>query len=123
LGASDRLGPELEICNDHFLEADTFAHCWESLLLLFENPCCTMAFVTTAESWATLKPFCSFDQRLPWRMLETIERVDTLRPIKPATMAKMKRFCFHTISKGFWSNDGSLWHSILAMFRRNHHWL
>ena len=41
LGASYRLGPELELCGygceDHFLEADTFAHCWESLMLLFEN--------------------------------------------------------------------------------------
>jgi len=34
-GASYRLGPELEICGygaeDHFLEVDTFQHCWESL--------------------------------------------------------------------------------------------
>ena len=41
LGASYRLGPELEICGygceDHFLETDTFAHCWESLMLLLEN--------------------------------------------------------------------------------------
>jgi len=40
-GATYRLGPELEICGygceDHFLEDDTFAHCWESLMLLFEN--------------------------------------------------------------------------------------
>lgn len=37
-GATYRLGPELEIsgygCEDHFLEADTFAHCWESLVEL-----------------------------------------------------------------------------------------
>jgi hypothetical protein len=35
-GATYRLGPELEIsgygCEDHFLEQDTFAHCWESLV-------------------------------------------------------------------------------------------
>lgn len=40
-GAAYRLGPELEIsgygCEDHFLEQDTFAHCWESLVLLFEK--------------------------------------------------------------------------------------
>lgn len=40
-GASYRLGPELELCGygceDHFLEADTFAHCWESLLVLLER--------------------------------------------------------------------------------------
>lgn len=39
-GASYRLGPELEICGygceDHFLESDTFAHCWESLAKLIE---------------------------------------------------------------------------------------
>lgn len=37
-GSTYRLGPELEIsgygCEDHFLEADTFAHCWESLVEL-----------------------------------------------------------------------------------------
>ena len=37
-GATYRLGPELEVsgygCEDHFLEADTFAHCWESLVEL-----------------------------------------------------------------------------------------
>jgi NAD+ synthase (glutamine-hydrolysing) len=41
LGASYRLGPELEIsgygCEDHFLEQDTFAHCWESLAELMER--------------------------------------------------------------------------------------
>ena len=41
LGATYRLGPELEIsgygCEDHFLEQDTFAHCWESLEALFER--------------------------------------------------------------------------------------
>lgn len=41
LRASYRLGPELEIsgygCEDHFLEQDTFAHCWESLEELFER--------------------------------------------------------------------------------------
>ena len=40
-GASYRLGPELEICgygcDDHFLEMDTFAHCWESLAELLES--------------------------------------------------------------------------------------
>ncbi|KAL7566189.1 hypothetical protein ACA910_011263 [Epithemia clementina (nom. ined.)] len=40
-GASYRLGPELEIsgygCEDHFLETDTFAHCWESLAKLMES--------------------------------------------------------------------------------------
>jgi NAD+ synthase (glutamine-hydrolysing) len=41
LGAFYRLGPELEIsgygCEDHFLEQDTFAHCWESLEELLER--------------------------------------------------------------------------------------
>lgn len=41
LGASYRLGPELEIpgygCEDHFLEHDTFTHCWESLEQLLEQ--------------------------------------------------------------------------------------
>jgi len=40
-GATYRLGPELEIsgygCEDHFLEQDTFAHCWESLVQLFDE--------------------------------------------------------------------------------------
>ena len=40
-GASYRLGPELELsgygCEDHFFEADTFAHCWESLVDLLEK--------------------------------------------------------------------------------------
>jgi NAD+ synthase (glutamine-hydrolysing) len=40
-GAVYRLGPELEIsgygCEDHFLEQDTFAHCWESLAILMER--------------------------------------------------------------------------------------
>jgi NAD+ synthase (glutamine-hydrolysing) len=40
-GATYRLGPELELsgygCEDHFLEQDTFAHCWESLVQLFEK--------------------------------------------------------------------------------------
>jgi NAD+ synthase (glutamine-hydrolysing) len=40
-GASYRLGPELELsgygCEDHFLEADTFAHCWESLVTLIRR--------------------------------------------------------------------------------------
>jgi len=39
-GASYRLGPELELCGygceDHFLESDTFAHCWESLAWLLD---------------------------------------------------------------------------------------
>jgi len=41
LGASYRLGPELEICGygceDHYLELDTFRHCWESLAELLEK--------------------------------------------------------------------------------------
>lgn len=40
-GCVYRLGPELEICGygceDHFLEQDTFAHCWESLSELLER--------------------------------------------------------------------------------------
>ena len=40
-GASYRLGPELEICGygceDHFLENDTFDHCWESLVQLLNE--------------------------------------------------------------------------------------
>ena len=40
-GATYRLGPELELsgygCEDHFFEADTFAHCWESLVELLER--------------------------------------------------------------------------------------
>uniref|UniRef100_A0A6U2XUR6 Glutamine-dependent NAD(+) synthetase n=1 Tax=Entomoneis paludosa TaxID=265537 RepID=A0A6U2XUR6_9STRA len=40
-GASYRLGPELEIsgygCEDHFLESDTFSHCWETLAKLLEE--------------------------------------------------------------------------------------
>jgi len=40
-GASYRLGPELELCGygceDHFLELDTFEHCWESLASLLEK--------------------------------------------------------------------------------------
>jgi len=40
-GASYRLGPELEMCGygceDHFLELDTFEHCWESLASLFDE--------------------------------------------------------------------------------------
>jgi NAD+ synthase (glutamine-hydrolysing) len=43
LGATYRLGPELEMtgygCEDHFLESDTFAHCWESLAALLERGC------------------------------------------------------------------------------------
>lgn len=41
MGATYRLGPELEICGygceDHFLESDTFLHCWESLEELFDK--------------------------------------------------------------------------------------
>lgn len=44
-GATYRLGPELELsgygCEDHFLEADTFAHCWESLVRLLVEEGCT----------------------------------------------------------------------------------
>lgn len=40
-GASYRLGPELELsgygCEDHFLESDTYRHCWESLAELLER--------------------------------------------------------------------------------------
>ncbi|EQC40110.1 NAD+ synthase (glutamine-hydrolysing) [Saprolegnia diclina VS20] len=40
-GATYRLGPELEICGygceDHFLEADTFFHCWESMATLLSS--------------------------------------------------------------------------------------
>lgn len=40
-GSSYRLGPELEICGygceDHFFEADTVKHCWESLLILLKG--------------------------------------------------------------------------------------
>lgn len=40
-GCVYRLGPELEICGygceDHFLEHDTFAHCWESLAELLDR--------------------------------------------------------------------------------------
>lgn len=40
-GAIYRLGPELEVsgygCEDHFLEQDTFTHCWESLVQLLER--------------------------------------------------------------------------------------
>ena len=36
LGATYRLGPELELsgygCEDHFLEMDTMEHCWRSLV-------------------------------------------------------------------------------------------
>jgi NAD+ synthase (glutamine-hydrolysing) len=36
-----RLGPELEICGygceDHYYEYDTYLHCWESLIVLFER--------------------------------------------------------------------------------------
>ena len=43
-GARYRLGPELEIpgygCNDHFIESDTFLHCWEVLACLLENQIC-----------------------------------------------------------------------------------
>mmetsp|Transcript_7411 Transcript_7411/g.14774 ORF Transcript_7411/g.14774 Transcript_7411/m.14774 type:complete len:796 (-) Transcript_7411:317-2704(-) len=39
-GATYRLGPELELCGygceDHFLESDTYLHCWESLAELFD---------------------------------------------------------------------------------------
>lgn len=41
LGASYRLGPELEVsgygCEDHFLETDTVDHCWESLAMILER--------------------------------------------------------------------------------------
>jgi NAD+ synthase (glutamine-hydrolysing) len=40
-GARYRLGPELEVpgygCEDHFLEADTFTHCWESVIALLSD--------------------------------------------------------------------------------------
>lgn len=43
-GASLRVGPELEIsgygCLDHFLEGDTFLHCWEALAQIIDHPDC-----------------------------------------------------------------------------------
>ncbi|KAJ0408384.1 hypothetical protein P43SY_003110 [Pythium insidiosum] len=40
-GATYRIGPELEVCGygceDHFLEADTFFHCWESMETLLAS--------------------------------------------------------------------------------------
>jgi NAD+ synthase (glutamine-hydrolysing) len=40
-GAKYRVGPELELCGygceDHFLEMDTFTHCWESLASLLSD--------------------------------------------------------------------------------------
>lgn len=40
-GATYRTGPELEVCGygceDHFLEPDTFYHCWESLIDLLQT--------------------------------------------------------------------------------------
>ncbi|KAF2022838.1 putative glutamine dependent NAD+ synthetase [Setomelanomma holmii] len=43
-GASLRVGPELEICGygclDHFLESDTYLHCWEMLLDILTDPDC-----------------------------------------------------------------------------------
>ncbi|ELT96786.1 hypothetical protein CAPTEDRAFT_205115 [Capitella teleta] len=45
LGATYRLGPELEIsgygCNDHFLESDTALHCMQVLAELLASPVCT----------------------------------------------------------------------------------
>ena len=42
-GSSYRLGPELELCGygceDHFLESDTFTHCWESLAEIVVSGC------------------------------------------------------------------------------------
>ena len=39
--AKYRLGPELEIpgygCEDHFLEGDTFRHCWEVLAQILQS--------------------------------------------------------------------------------------
>ncbi|RLN49993.1 hypothetical protein BBJ29_002788 [Phytophthora kernoviae] len=41
LGARYRVGPELEVCGygceDHFLEQDTFFHCWESLEMILRS--------------------------------------------------------------------------------------
>eukprot|EP00922_Rhytidocystis_sp_ex-Travisia-forbesii_P024431 GHVS01035855.1.p1 GENE.GHVS01035855.1~~GHVS01035855.1.p1 ORF type:complete len:437 (+),score=78.45 GHVS01035855.1:95-1405(+) len=41
-GAKLRVGPELELCGygceDHFLEADTITHCWESVHRILEHP-------------------------------------------------------------------------------------
>lgn len=40
-GAKYRLGPELEVpgygCEDHFLEMDTFEHCWQSICKLLDS--------------------------------------------------------------------------------------
>lgn len=40
-GSKYRVGPELEICGygceDHFLEQDTFFHCWESIIQLLKT--------------------------------------------------------------------------------------
>lgn len=40
-GARYRLGPELEVCGygceDHFLEVDTFTHCWQSMAVLLAD--------------------------------------------------------------------------------------
>eukprot|EP01116_Phalansterium_solitarium_P025311 TRINITY_DN9616_c0_g1_i2.p1 TRINITY_DN9616_c0_g1~~TRINITY_DN9616_c0_g1_i2.p1 ORF type:complete len:723 (-),score=327.73 TRINITY_DN9616_c0_g1_i2:182-2350(-) len=40
-GATYRIGPELEVCGysceDHFLEQDTFLHCWEALAQLLKT--------------------------------------------------------------------------------------
>jgi NAD+ synthase (glutamine-hydrolysing) len=40
-GATYRVGPELEVCGygceDHFLEADTFFHCWESMEAILQS--------------------------------------------------------------------------------------
>ncbi|KAJ3410590.1 glutamine-dependent NAD(+) synthetase [Chytridiales sp. JEL 0842] len=44
LGATYRLGPELEICgygcNDHYLELDTEQHCWEVVVELLKSEVC-----------------------------------------------------------------------------------
>jgi len=40
-GATYRIGPELEVCGygceDHFLEQDTFYHCWESMCTILRS--------------------------------------------------------------------------------------
>ncbi|KAF2735300.1 glutamine-dependent NAD(+) synthetase with GAT domain-containing protein [Polyplosphaeria fusca] len=44
LGATLRVGPELEVtgygCLDHFLESDTYLHCWEMLSQLLQDTTC-----------------------------------------------------------------------------------
>ena len=36
-----RTPPKFERCEDHFLESDTYVHCWESLAILLERGACS----------------------------------------------------------------------------------